>query len=82
MQSIVVDAGPLIALFKPSDRHHKAATAFLGWSESATLVTNLLVVGEVSANPGFKEAIEDMQESLVGFELEKRRVISGAASFH
>ena len=49
MQSIVVDAGPLIALFKRSDRHHKAATAFLGRSESATLVTNLLVVGEVAA---------------------------------
>ena len=49
MQSIVVDAGPLIALFKPSDRHHKAATAFLGRSESATLVTNLLVVGEFAA---------------------------------
>ena len=49
MQSIVVDAGPLIALFKKSDRHHKAATAFLGRSESATLVTNMLVVGEVAA---------------------------------
>ena len=49
MQSIVVDAAPLIALFKPSDRHHRAATAFLGRSEPATLVTNLLVVGEVAA---------------------------------
>ena len=52
MQSIVVDAGPLIALFKPSDRYHKAATAFLGRSESATLVTNLLVIGEVAAMLG------------------------------
>ena len=52
MQSIVVDAGPLIALFKPSDRHHKAATAFLGRSESATLITNLLVIGEVAAMLG------------------------------
>ncbi len=49
MPDIVVDAGPLIALFKPSDRHHKAAMAFLGRSESATLITNLLVVGEVAA---------------------------------
>ena len=49
MPSIVVDAGPMIALFKSSDRHHKAAKAFLGRSESATLVTNMLVVGEVAA---------------------------------
>ncbi len=52
MPSIAVDAGPLIALFKRSDRHHKAALAFLGRSESATLVTNLLVVGEVAAMLG------------------------------
>lgn len=45
----MVDAGPLIALFKPSDRHHRAATAFLERTESSALVTNLLVVGEVAA---------------------------------
>ena len=49
MPSIVVDAGPLIALLKSSDRHHKAAQAFLARVESATLVTNMLVVGEVAA---------------------------------
>jgi predicted nucleic acid-binding protein len=49
LPSIVVDAGPLIALFKKSDRHHKAALAFLARAESATLVTNMLVVGEVAA---------------------------------
>ena len=49
MPNIVVDAGPLIALFKRSDRHHAAALAFLNRSESATLITNLFVVGEVAA---------------------------------
>ena len=52
MPDIAVDAGPLIALFKRSDWHHKTAMAFLGRSESATLVTNLLVVGEVAAMLG------------------------------
>jgi hypothetical protein len=41
LQNIVVDAGPLIAMFARSDRHHKSAMAFLDRSESATLVTNL-----------------------------------------
>lgn len=49
MPDIVVDAGPLIALFKPSDRHHLAATAFIERTETSALVTNLLVVGEVAA---------------------------------
>ena len=49
MPDIAVDAGPLIALFKPSDRYHKAALAFVARTEAATLVTNLLVVGEVAA---------------------------------
>jgi predicted nucleic acid-binding protein len=62
LQSIVVDAGPLIALFKRSDRHHRAATAFLGRSESAALVTNLLVVGEVAAVLGGNHA--DLVECL------------------
>jgi uncharacterized protein len=47
--NIVVDAGPLIALFRHSDRHHPAALDFLDRSESASLITNLLVVGEVAA---------------------------------
>jgi len=62
LQSIVVDAGPLIALFKRSDRHHKAAMAFLARSESAALVTNLLVVGEVAAMLGGKHT--DLVECL------------------
>lgn len=49
MQNIVVDAGPLIAMFTRSDRYHAAALEFLARSESAALITNLIVVGEVAA---------------------------------
>lgn len=49
MRNIVVDAGPLMALFQPSDTYHRAAIAFLARLESATLVTNMLIVGEVAA---------------------------------
>jgi len=49
LQSIVVDAGPLIAMFTRSDRYHAAALEFLARSERTALVTNLIVVGEVAA---------------------------------
>jgi predicted nucleic acid-binding protein len=49
LQSIVVDAGPIIAMFTRSDRHHHAALKFLDRSEGAALITNLIVVGEVAA---------------------------------
>ena len=49
MQSIVVDAGPLIAMFTRSDRYHAAARDFLARSAGAALITNLIVVGEVAA---------------------------------
>ena len=49
MQSIVVDAGPLIAMFTRSDRYHAAAREFLARSEGVALITNLIVVGEVAA---------------------------------
>jgi predicted nucleic acid-binding protein len=49
LQSIVVDAGPFIAMFARSDRYHAAALAFLARSENAALITNLIVIGEVAA---------------------------------
>ena len=56
MPSIAVDAGPLIALFRVSDRYHIAAMAFLERTEGATLLTNLFVVGEVAAVLGSRHA--------------------------
>ena len=57
--TIVVDAGPLIALFKKSDRHHKTALKFLAKSEASALVTNLLVIGEVAHMLG--ERLSDLE---------------------
>lgn len=46
VKNIVVDSGPLIALFDGSDQHHAAALAFVR-NLSGTLVTNLPVITEV-----------------------------------
>lgn len=46
MRSIVVDSGPLIALFDRSDRYHEPAVHFLQRNRSP-LISNLPVVTEV-----------------------------------
>lgn len=46
MRSVVVDSGPLIALFDGSDQHHEPAVRFLRRSR-LPLITNLPVVTEV-----------------------------------
>lgn len=46
MKNIVVDSGPLIALFDGSDRYHATAVAFLK-DLDGQLVTNLPVITEV-----------------------------------
>jgi predicted nucleic acid-binding protein len=46
--SIAVDAGPLVALFDGSDKHHADAIAFVQRA-GFSLVTNLLVLAEVAA---------------------------------
>ncbi len=48
MPSIVVDAGPFIALFRRSDQHHEAALEFLSRNDAAKLVTHMLVIGEIN----------------------------------
>ncbi|HEY2135454.1 MAG TPA: PIN domain-containing protein [Xanthobacteraceae bacterium] len=47
MPSIVVDAGPLIALFDRDDRHHRRAVEFVRDCR-ARLVTNLAVLTEAT----------------------------------
>ncbi len=45
MESIIVDAGPLIALFRRRDRHHTRVTRFLS-TNRARLVSTLPVLTE------------------------------------
>jgi uncharacterized protein len=61
VQSIVVDAGPLIALFDKDDKHHAAAVACLVRIGSARLITTSLVVGEAAA------MLSDLPPSLFRF---------------
>ena len=46
MQNIVVDAGPLIALFRRRDKHHARVKRFLS-ANASRLVSTLAVVTEV-----------------------------------
>ena len=61
MRSIVVDAGPLIALFDRDDAHHQQAVEFLRRVGDCRLVTTSLVVEEVAA------MLSDVQPNLVRF---------------
>lgn len=48
MRRLIVDAGPLIALVRASDRHHQAAARFFR-NFSGALVTTVAVIAEVCA---------------------------------
>lgn len=52
MRSVLVDAGPLIALFDRDDRHHRRAVAFIEGVEER-LHTTVPIIGEVLANLDF-----------------------------
>ncbi|MEQ1865424.1 MAG: PIN domain-containing protein [Micropepsaceae bacterium] len=52
MPSVLVDAGPLIALFNRGDRHHTRALRFVQGIDCA-MVTNLPILAEVMANLDF-----------------------------
>jgi predicted nucleic acid-binding protein len=47
MQSVVVDSGPLIALFDGTDHFHRQAVDFLRRCDNYRLITNLPVITEV-----------------------------------
>jgi uncharacterized protein len=47
--SIIVDSGPLIALFDPADRYHKQAAEFAKRARKSLWTTTSVVVGEVAA---------------------------------
>jgi predicted nucleic acid-binding protein len=57
VSNIVVDAGPLIALFDRDDRHHRRAVEFVRNCRSR-LVTNLPVLTEAAALLRFSSAAQ------------------------
>jgi uncharacterized protein len=61
VRNIVVDAGPMIALFDRDDAHHSQAVEFLRGAGECRLITTSLVIGEVAA------MLADLQPSLFRF---------------
>ena len=61
MRNIVVDAGPMIALFDRDDAHHNEAGEFLRRAGECRLITTSLVIGEVAA------MLSDVQPNLFRF---------------
>ena len=61
MRSIIVDAGPLVALFRARDKHHEAAKSMLE-STRALLVTTWPVVTEAC-----HFLLRDGKRALLGF---------------
>jgi uncharacterized protein len=61
VRNIVVDAGPMIALFDRDDAHHKQAGAFIRRAGEFRLITTSLVIGEVAA------MLSDLQPNLFRF---------------
>jgi predicted nucleic acid-binding protein len=63
-EAVLVDTGPLVAIFDPSDRDHQACTAALGALSRSRLVTSLAVLTEASHLLAFSP---DAQRSVIEF---------------
>ena len=61
---VLVDTGPLVAVFDPSDRDHEACTAELGTLSQSRLVTTLAVLTEASYLLAFSA---EAQRSVIEF---------------
>ena len=61
MRSIVVDAGPMIAMFDRDDAYHAQAGEFLRLAGECRLITTSVVIGEVAA------MLSDVQPNLFRF---------------
>lgn len=61
MRNIVVDAGPMIAMFDRDDVHHAQAGEFLRRTGECRLITTSVVIGEVAA------MLSDVQPNLFRF---------------
>lgn len=61
---VLVDTGPLVALFDPSDHDHAACRAELGRLNASRLVTTLAVVTEATHLLGFST---EAQRSVLDF---------------
>jgi len=62
--TVLVDTGPFVAVFDPSDRDHAACTAELGRLSRCRLVTTLAVLTEASHLLAFSP---DAQRSVIDF---------------
>lgn len=63
-ETVIVDTGPLVAIFDPSDQDHEACTAELGALNHCRLVTTLPVLTEASYLLGF---FPEARRSVVAF---------------
>jgi uncharacterized protein len=61
VRNIVVDAGPMIALFDRDDAYHTQAREFLNRIGACRLITTSVVIGEVAA------MLSDVQPNLFRF---------------
>jgi predicted nucleic acid-binding protein len=76
VRSIVVDAGPLIALFDRNDRHHRRAMEFVR-EQSDPLITNLPVLTEATFLLRFSV---EAQRDLLGWAYEALNIDQDTAT--